>query len=324
MTTISTYRTATRDWNRPMLWLAAAMAVMTVVSVAGLLFDDRLLNGAPLWAKPFKFSVSVALYAVTWAWMTSLTTKAPRAMRWSSIGIVVFLSAEMAMIYGQVLRGKASHFNAETPFDATIFAAMGTTIAVVWMFTLVLTVLLMRSDIADPASRWAIRLGALIALIGAALGALMTGPTDAQLDALQAGQGLDAIGAHSVGVPDGGPGLPLLGWSTTGGDLRIGHFVGMHALQLLPLLALALGLLATRFQPLRSDRVRARLVLVAASGYAALVALVTWQALRGQSVVAPDAWTLAFFGAICAGVALGAAWAWQSAPKEDARELTAV
>lgn len=312
MSTLSTARDVTRTWNRPMLWLAGAMAVMTVVSLLGLVVDDRILGGMPIWAKPLKFSLSVGIYAVTWAWMTSLTTKAPRTVRWTSAATVALISFEMVLIYGQVIRGKASHFNNETSFDSTVFQIMGITIGAAWIGTLVLAILLMRSEIADGANRWAIRLGAAISVVGIGLGALMTGPTSAQLDALKRDEVVNAVGAHSVGVPDGGPGLPILGWSTTGGDLRIPHFIGMHALQILPLLAMGLALMATRRQILRSVRVRTRLILTASAGYAGLVALVTWQALRGQSIVAPDGLTLATFGLLVGGVAAGTAWALQA------------
>ncbi|MET7802480.1 hypothetical protein ABZS78_39050, partial [Streptomyces decoyicus] len=104
---------------------------------------------------------------------------------------------------------------------------------------------------------------------------------------------------------DGGPSMPLTGWSTTGGDLRIPHFVGMHALQLLPLLVMVLTALAPRFARLADDRVRARLVLLASGVYAATFALVLWQALRGQPLIQPDGVTLRVAGLILVAAILG-------------------
>ncbi len=281
------------------MFFAAAMAALAVVSAGGALLDDRVLVGAPIWLKPFKFSVSFTIYAVTLAWLLSLLPRGRRVARWAGTVIVVAGSAEMVIIVGQVLRGRRSHFNVATPLDTALWSTMGATIVVLWVATLVIGLALLRARIPDRATAWAIRLGILLALAGMAVGFLMTQPTAAQERQLDAGL-RDAAGAHSVGVPDGGPGLPVTGWSTTGGDLRIPHFVGMHALQVLPLLALLLTVLATR-RPLDPTR-RLRLVVLAGGLYAGLLALLTWQALRGQPLLRPDAATLG-----AAGLLLGAA-----------------
>jgi hypothetical protein len=179
---------------------------------------------------------------------------------------------------------------------------------VVWIATLWIGVLLMIQRIGDRPIALAIRSGVIIALGGLAVGFLMTTPTPAQLTEMQT-TAPTIVGAHSVGVPDGGAGLPIVGWSTEGGDLRVGHFVGMHALQALPLLAFLLVLASRRFARLRDELLRTRLVLIFAGVHAALTVLVTWQALRGQPLTSPDAVTLTALAAIavCAGVALLAA-----------------
>ncbi|MFG2536799.1 hypothetical protein ACGFU4_16235 [Streptomyces sp. NPDC048511] len=281
------------------------MAVMAVVAAVGILVDDRVLAGAPIWAKPFKFALSFVVYALALAWLLTLLTRGRRLGRWAGTVVALACAGEMVIITGQVIRGRRSHFNHATPFDSMLYDAMAVTVVVLWTGTLVIAILLLRSRIADRASGWAVRSGVLIALAGAAMGFLMSQPSAGQ----RAAGGLDTadvVGAHAVGVPDGGPSMPLTGWSTTGGDLRVPHFIGMHALQVLPLFLIALVLLAPRFARLRDPRVRLRLVRTASGAYAAVVALVTWQALRGQPLVHPDRATLAAAGLIAAVTAAGA------------------
>ncbi|MDQ3786416.1 MAG: hypothetical protein M3422_04130 [Actinomycetota bacterium] len=311
MATVSQGGTST--WNRPMLLLAYAMVPATLVALAGLVIDDRVLGGMPIWAKPLKFTLSIGLYAITWSWLASLTTRAPKLVRRMSVAIVWLMVVELVLITGQVIRGRASHFNNETEFDHRIYHAMGVSITLIWLLTLGLTLIVMRSEIHDLAQKWAIRIGTVLSLIGAAFGPVMALPTDAQAAEMRAGLNPAALGSHSVGVPDGGPGLPLVGWSTTGGDLRIPHFLGLHALQALPLLALVLTLLAAQVPLLRSELVRVRLVLVGGAGFTGLLALVSWQAFRGQPLIHPDGWTSAAFCLLVAGVVAGIAWACRAA-----------
>ncbi|WP_086831869.1 hypothetical protein [Streptomyces sp. NRRL B-24572] len=294
------------------------MGVLALVSAVGIFVDDRILVGVPIWTKPFKFSVSFVAYGLTMAWMLSLLPRGRRAGWWAGTVLTVTSTIEMVLIVLQVIRGTRSHFNQTTPFDATVFSIMGATVAVLWLSALVIAVLLLRARILDRAMAWAVRLSSLIALAGAAVGFLMVRPTPEQL----AVDNSPIIGAHSVGVPDGGPSMPVTGWATTGGDLRIAHFFGMHALQLLPLLLIALTALATRVPALArlaDERIRLRLVVTASAAYAATFVLLTWQALRGQALFAPDGATLAAAGAIVLVGGAAAALSLRTATTSPAR-----
>lgn len=287
--------------HRPLLALAVLSAGFSVVCIVGLVVDPREILGQPAWAKPLKFALSIAIYAVTLAWMIGLAPRARRLL--SAVGtiVVVALVLEMVVIVGAVLTNTTSHFNVSTPLATAAWSLMAVSIVVVWVATGVVAAVLFRAPLGDRARSLAIRAGLLIGLVGMGLAFLMTSPTSEQLNDFQG-----VAGAHAVGVADGGVGLPLLGWSVDGGDLRVPHFIGMHALQALPLLVVVLEALARRVPVLRSAVVRSRLVLVGTVGYAGMVGIVTWQALRGQSIVAPDAATLVSAVALSTVVVIGA------------------
>ncbi|GGO31727.1 hypothetical protein [Micromonospora parathelypteridis] len=278
----------TTHWHRPLMTFVYLMAVLAVVSAVGIFVDSRVLIGAPIWLKPFKFAVSFVLYGLTLAWMLSLLP--PRrsrvAQRMATL-IVAMAAIEMAVIVGQVLRGQASHFNISTPLNVALFVTMAAMITVLFVAHLVIGIVVLIQRIPDRVARSAVRWGLGLSLLGMLAAIPMTLPSQ--------DPGIEGIGgAHSVGVPDGGAGLPVVGWSTTGGDLRIGHFVGLHALQALPILAILLTRFATRLD----ERTRARLVAVAGTAYGVLTVLLTWQALRGQPLLRPDAVTLAAVAAL--------------------------
>lgn len=266
-------------------WFAVAMAGLTVLLVVAALIDDRVLLGAPLWFKPFKFAISFVFYGAALAWMLGQLREP--AMRRTGWVIVVASAIEMLIIAGQAARGVRSHFNDDSVADGLLFTIMGATIVVLWLATLAIALRFLREPGRSASAGVAIRLGLGVGLLGMLVGFVMT-----------------AVGSHAVGVPDGGPGLFLVGWSTTGGDLRIAHFIGMHALQLLPLLAAGLAALAVN-RPRLDEATRVRIVAVVAAGYTAIVVLLTWQALRAQPLLAPDGVILAALAVIVLGTAAG-------------------
>lgn len=277
------------------LWLASPpltavgtlMLVVAIASLAGIVTDARVITGVPAWLKPFKFAISTAIYSLTLAWVFGWLSDWPRVRRVVGWTTAVVFVLEVGIIDAQAWRGTTSHFNVSTPLDRTLFAIMGAAILLQTLASVAVAVALWRQRFADRPLGCALRLGMTLTIAGAMTGALMTRPTAQQLASARAGARMTTSGAHTVGAPDGGPGIPVIGWSSEHGDLRIPHFVGLHAIQALALIAIALR----RWR--RPEDARVRAVLAAAASYASLFLLLLWEALRGEGIAAPSALTLA-------------------------------
>ena len=296
--------------SAPLTVTAFGMLAVLALTALGLAIDPRLVTGAPVWLKPAKFALSISIYAFTLAWVCSFLGAWPRTRRVVGWTTAVVMALEMGIIALQAARGTSSHFNASTPLDMALFSLMGLAIVVQTTTTIAVAVALWRQHFDDVPLGWAVRLGMTMTILGAFAGGLMTAPTAQQLTAAKAGEGMPIAGAHTVGAPDGGPGMAGTGWSVEHGDLRVPHFIGLHALQAIPIVALVLRRRTV------SAAVGVRLVATAAASYAALFGIVLIQALRGQSLLMPDAptlmllaaWLLTTTAAMAAAVAVHSGW----------------
>jgi hypothetical protein len=237
-------------------WLNVALLLL---ALALLPFDERTVTGLPVWVKPIKFALSVTAYVWTLGWLLAdVPARARRAVRFISWGVALSMVVEQATVFGQAARGTTSHYNVATGLDAAVFQTMGLMIMLNTALTVWAVYLVWRHRPHGPAGYvWGVRLGLLLFLVGSLLGGMMI-----------------HLNQHTVGAPDGGPGLPGLGWSTRAGDLRIAHFLGLHSLQAVPLL----GWWLSRRRPRRA----VLLTWLGAAAYASLVAALFGLALQGR------------------------------------------
>lgn len=205
----------------------AALALVCL----GLLWVDAapILGVHPAW-KPLKFAMSIAVFLGALAFLLPTLSVSEATRRLLSVTVATTMVVEMAIIVTQALRGRRSHFNLDTSFDSVLSTTM---IAVIGVFVLALVAIALLATVRPLAT------SALLATAWRA--ALWIG-----LFAAVSGFAMGGRGSHTIGGPDGGPGLPVTNWSTTHGDLRVSHFFALHALQILPLLALGLQALSLR------------------------------------------------------------------------------
>lgn len=284
--------------NKAMTLFFLSNFIFLGIGIAGMALDSREVLGFNTWSKDVKFSISLLFYTATMLWMFSYIKIRPRLKSFVLTASALILFVEMLMIAMQGARAVPMHFNVSTPFDAMLWYAMGTSIMIFYVINIVGFILFLRSPMTDRTMAWAMKLGMLIMLVGFGVAFLMTGPTPEQLAQMEKGIAPALIGAHTVGAPDGGSGLLLLGWSTRYGDLRIAHFVGLHGPQVLALFGFALLLVARRSNHRLSETHRLWMLVGTFVAYLGIVLLVTWQALRMEPLTAPSALTLLSFGII--------------------------
>jgi len=254
--------------RQPLLWGAAIfLLLMMAPTYAALLLDGRMVNDVNVWVKPLKFEFSLALYLGTLAWFWGTLAPeagAARGLRVFALVSVALIAFEIAYIVLQSARGVGSHFNTATPIEGIMFTLMGASALVFTALPAALGIAIARRQRPGiaPAFRDSMVLGLILTTV---LGTI-------------AGVVISVNGGHWVGAaPTDAGGLPIFGWTREGGDLRVAHFFGLHALQILPVA----GWLIARWWPEGK-----RLVWLAATGLTALVAYTLVEALAGRPFLA--------------------------------------
>lgn len=246
--------------NRPLSFYVGLISFLMIpIYILLSQLDPRTVMGINTWIKPIKFAVSIWIFLWTIAWFLEQLNDFAIFRNRLEKYFTIALSVELVLISLQAARGVQSHFNNSTILDSVIYGIMG-----LFIFPMMVVPILMDrkfrllSSKLDPRILISIRFSLWILAIASIIGFFIS-------------QRL----AHAVGVPDGGPGLPLVNWSKNGGDIRIAHFVGIHALQILPLFA---------FLALKQnwDTLSVKIVSI---GYSILVGAVFVNAMFGRPLI---------------------------------------
>ncbi|MEP2772007.1 MAG: hypothetical protein ABJH05_07645 [Fulvivirga sp.] len=200
------------------------LALLLIVLII-LPYDGRQLMGESVWIKSIKFCLSIVLFLASSIFILKYAN-----YKWQSIKIIswVLLSCmlfEIACILLQSARAEKSHFNNTDPLGMMLFPLMGTAITIILVIYIVLCVryFIYPSKALSTLMLWSVRVGLVIFVFSGVTGFMMA-----------------SIGRHTIGGVDGGPGWFFTNWSTVAGDLRVAHFMSIHAIQIFPLLGLLL------------------------------------------------------------------------------------
>jgi hypothetical protein len=225
-------------------------------------------QGPVSWRKAVTFGLSFGITSISVAWVLTFLPKR-RALGWTLMGLFgIANTVEVGLVTLQAWRKQPSHFNTALPFDASVFTAMGISVAVIALVIVAVAAWSFRSIDAPRSLGLAIRSGLLLlvasqvlgyAIIDNGLGILEEEGIETPVETTR---DLSHLGAH--------------------GALKVPHAVTIHGLQVLP------GLAWLAQFARWSERRRTRIVATAAAAYAGLCFVSGWQAFHGLATISLD------------------------------------
>ncbi len=206
--------------NETLFWYGLICLVFSAVCIVLTRYSNTQVYNVNAWYKPFKFAFSTFLFVWAMAWYCYyLPNFNIKLFNWS---VIILLGFEIFYIAFQASKGQLSHYNVSTPVYSALYSMMALAASIVTLYTAYVGILFFTNSLPELPDYylWAIRMGIIIFVIfsfeGFAMGSRLN---------------------HSVGALNENSNLFILGWSKTVGDLRVSHFIGMHALQVLPVLS---------------------------------------------------------------------------------------
>ena len=259
--------TTLRHLERAWFYSCVGYAALAVFCLAAQWVDPRLLSGVSVWTKPFKFALSLSVYFATllWCWQfVPETARRTLSAKWLVFIPTFWALAEMVYITYQGALGEHSHFNNSSTFHSIAYSLMGLgAVSLVSVLVWLAWVIARHNPVSSPLT--------LSIVIGLVLTFVLGGGFGGYLSS-QGGHWVNAAATDANGVW-------FFKWATDGGDLRVAHFFGMHAMQVIP----AFGLLVSAQTPRRlSPHVSLALVAAFSMAYAAFSCMTFWRAVQGQ------------------------------------------
>lgn len=208
--------------------LTIFLALMMLPTLSAMALDDRLHNGINIWIKPFKFEVALVMYVATLAVFARWIPIFTRQKLWFKIFNIVVITSivlEIMWIKGSAAAGIASHFNVASPLMATAYSIAGLAAVILTSGALVYGFLIWRNKntaLSKP-MHFAIWFGSISMAITTTIAA-----------SYMAAQTGHLVGGNLLDVEA----MPIMGWATDGGDLRVAHFFASHIIHILPLFVL--------------------------------------------------------------------------------------